>query len=94
VIHSVLSQAKHPFSGSIRLSPQMAPSYTPGQRTSISQFVSFTQSKESIAAKVRITPIQSVPVPRALPLHCHSAPPLESVRSASGEARATADFTH
>jgi hypothetical protein len=46
----------------------MAPSYTPGQRTSISQFVSFTQSKESIAAKVRFTPIQSVPVPRALPL--------------------------
>lgn len=29
----------------------MAPSYTPAQRTSISQFVSFTQSKESIAAK-------------------------------------------
>jgi hypothetical protein len=41
--------------------PKMAPSYTPGQRTSISQFVSFTQSKESIAAKVRVFVVQNGP---------------------------------
>lgn len=52
--------------------PKMAPSYTPGQRTSISQFVSFTQSKESIAAKVRFAVMISVPC--ADPFHLKPGP--------------------
>lgn len=69
----------------------MAPSYTAGQRTSISQFVSFTQSKESIAAKVRVITMEvftgeaHLP-PEPGPCHLH----LRLYR-APGEARATVD---